>query len=371
MAATAAHSASFAFQSLDPPRSSYYKSSSSSSLPTSLLRASRRRPNNGFDPSDGGAGDDNSGPRKYSIDDSKSYGRARGFGGGDDNGGEGVQISDDPTSGMAGFFAAHGEWEPLFRGILLGNGDGVGGDDELSLRRTAATAAMAYPILLSSGRDDELLSPDLWGISTLERRNPWRLLPSKPTSESSLRALSSFLDEWQRSLLDIPLDALITGENDRHFLEEGRRTIAVTRFHVLDDYHRDEDDSEDYVGGTNDAARAPAVDDNNREKQRSCDWETELFRTCWSELAHLTYKDECNTGSLVLVPDLDIIVSTADGIRKGRSGLDVVRDFVERDLIRPMRWLGRDSDWEIVAMERGGVAVRMLYKLGDIPELER
>ena len=51
--------------------------------------------------------------------------------------------------------------------------------------------------------------------------------------------------------------------------------------------------------------------------------------------------------------------------------LEAARDFVERILIRPMRWLGREDDWEIVAMERGGVAVRLLYKLSEIPDLER
>jgi hypothetical protein len=38
-------------------------------------------------------------------------------------------------------------------------------------------------------------------------------------------------------------------------------------------------------------------------------------------------------------------------------------------LIRPMEWLGRSEDWEIGAMERGAVGVRLLYKLGDIPDL--
>ncbi len=164
-----------------------------------------------------------------------------------------------------------------------------------------------------------------------------------------------------------------------HFLEEGRRTIAVTRFHVLgyDDRNRGGGDGDDNGG-----ARAAIVDDDDddidRARGRRCDWETELFRTCWSEIAHLTYRDECDTGSLVLLPDEFVgtvppsstMTSGEDG-GDGRSGLDVVRDFVERNLVRPMRWLGKDDDWEIVAMERGTVAVRLLYKLGDIPELER
>jgi len=90
-------------------------------------------------------------------------------------------------------------------------------------------------------------------------------------------------------LLDIPLDEVMTGINDRHFLEEGRRTIAVTRFHVLDDEygHRESADDDD--------------DDDDGREEGQCqnyDWETELFRTCWSEIAHLTYQDVGDTGSL-------------------------------------------------------------------------
>ena len=87
-----------------------------------------------------------------------------------------------------------------------------------------------------------------------------------------------------------------------------------------------------------------------------------MFRTCWSEAAHLASKDEEGTGSLVLLQEEE------GGSTSGIS-LERARDFVERNLLRPMRWLGRDEDWEIVAMERGSVAVRMLYKLGDIPDL--
>jgi hypothetical protein len=100
---------------------------------------------------------------------------------------------------------------------------------------------------------------------------------------------------------------------------------------------------------------------NHNNNEGYYDWKTELFRTCWSELAHLSSQDCADTGSLVLIP----------AMMNGGGGLDVVRNFVERNLIRPIRWLGRENDWEIVVMERGGIAVRMLYKLSDIPDLER
>lgn len=284
-------------------------------------------------------GDDDERRPKYSADD-KSYGRAKILNTDD---GEGGQTVDE--SSMADFFSTHVEWEPLFRGILLG--DGSRGED------TSQATAMASPILFSSNAPPQ----DLWGISTLERRYPWRLLPSKPTSDASLRALSTFLDEWQRSLLDIPLDALVTGVNDLHFLEEGRRTIAVTRFHVLDEYQYG-----NYNNDNRESTNVRTIAYGDDDSSGNCDWETELFRTCWSEIAHLTSQDCADTGSLVLLPKR---------VSAMNVGLEVVRNFVEINLIHPIRWLGRDDDWEIVAMEREGLAVRLLYKLSNIPDIER
>ena len=88
-------------------------------------------------------------------------------------------------------------------------------------------------------------------------------------------------------------------------------------------------------------------------------------------------QDVPDTGSLVLLPDHLSSYSLEEGKDSDeddattgrRLRLDHVRDFVERNLIRPLRWLGRGDDWEIVAMERGSLAVRLLYKLGDIPDL--
>ena len=142
------------------------------------------------------------------------------------------------------------------------------------------------------------------------------------------------------------MDSIVTGDNDLHFLEEGRRTIAVTRFHVLDEYHNNSN-SDNPVDG----------------EDCEYDWEVELFRTIWSELAHLSSQDDIDTGSLVLLPNR--ILSESGGER----GLDYVQSFVERNFVRPILWLGRSEDWEIVAMERGSLAVRLLYKLSDIPDL--
>lgn len=238
---------------------------------------------------------------KYTLMD-KSYGQTKN-----------ELTQEEAHEAMYHFFSTHDEWLPLFRSMSATN-----------------ALSPAHSFLTTQNQQDLM---DIWDISTMENKRPWKLLPSKPTSESSLSTLSLFLDEWQKSLLDIPMDAFKDqeGGNDLHFLEEGRRTIAVTRFHVLG-----EDGSED-------------------------GWEEQLFKTCWSELGHLMSKDDVDTGSLILLP--------RNSLNQENESLDTVKQFVEKKLIRPIEWLGRSDDWEIVAMERGLVGVRLLYKLGEIPDL--
>ena len=219
-----------------------------------------------------------------------------------------VEVSEKDISD---FFSTYNEWKPLFHNIL--------GD-------SSSSSSLASTFL------SDVEHQEIWGISTAEQRNPWRLLPGKPTDEASLSTLSTFLDELQRSLLDIPLDQLITGDNDAHFLEEGRRTIAMTRFHVMEEYIT--------TNGGHDEV------------------EQELFKLCWSEIGHLVSQNEIDTGSLVLLPTLE----------EGKS-LEDVQEYIETNLIQPLQWFGIEDDWEIVALERGSIAVRMLYKLSDIPDL--
>lgn len=302
---------------------------------SSPLFAKKKKENNG-----GGKGFGASSPKKdpkYSIDD-KSYGSTS------PRISSSVEQSlEESQNSMADFFSTYSDWKPLFRNVMMSpssNNNNHGG-----MEQTA-----------SSFLSDVDHPQELWGISTLEQRNPWRLLPSKPTSESSLETLSTFLDEWQQSLLDIPLDSIITGDNDLHFLEEGRRTIAVTRFHVLDNTHN--------------SGSSSSSSEMIQEEGSCCsryDWESELFRTCWSELAHLMSQDDDGTGSLVLLPN-HVGVVGEEGEGSG-AGLDYVRNFVESNILQPIRWLGREDDWEIVAMERGSLGVRLLYKLGDMPDL--
>jgi len=313
----------------------YITSSSSSSA---LSFAKKKKEGKGSSNKGFGPPKKKKGPKKYTIED-KSYGiisptTTTNSGGG--------SIVEEPSmeeieSSMNDFFNTYNEWKPLFRNILLLDDD----DDEDSSSSSPPPMATSHLVSNDNNMQDE---EEIWGISTLENRRPWRLLPSKPTTNSSLAILSTFLDELQQSLLDIPLDTIISGANDLHFLEEGRRTIAVTRFHVMEGgYEYD-------------------------------DWETELFRTCWSELAHLTSQDVNDTGSLILLPaNANNRFASRGGDEEEEKklpiGLDDVRQFVDTKLNRPISWLGREKDWEIVALERGSLAVRLLYKLSDIPDL--
>ncbi len=208
-------------------------------------------------------------------------------------------------------------------------------------------------------------SDTLWGISTIEGRTPWKLLPSKPEHPIPLSHIGTFLDEWQRSLLDIPIDTLTKeedigkGNNDLHFLEEGRRTIAVTRFHVVD--------GDEYAGSTSTTATAATEEEVVLDQ-----WENEVFRTCWSEIGHLMSQDIDDTGSLVVLPNIPLPSSSLFNQEENNSSLEYIQQFqqfVEKKLVQPISWMGRSDDWEIVAMNRGNLAVRLLYKLSAIPDL--
>ena len=156
------------------------------------------------------------------------------------------------------------------------------------------------------------------------RREPWKRLEAIPTSEEHRQVLADFLDNMHASLLEIPVDETTEeDENDMHFLEEGRRMLVVSRFHVL-----------------------------SENEQGSIDSYDQLFRTCWSELLHLRTEGEENTGSLVVVPNAE---------------LSDLRRFVDMNLQRPLEWLGMDSDFEVASMQRGSPAIRLIHKLGDMP----
>ncbi|KAL3775888.1 hypothetical protein ACHAWO_012906 [Cyclotella atomus] len=236
------------------------------------------------------------------------------------------QTPDEAERAMNAFFAQHIDYHPLFREVMSD---------------TISDAALNHL------NQDISNTVDTWSSSSY----PWSILPPKPTTNTSLSTLSIFLDAWQTSLTEIPMDAFsnIKGGYDLHFLEEGRRTIAVTRFHVADTVNS--------VGNT-------VLNDDGHEMRS---WEDQLFQLAWSEIGYYYRKDiNDDTGSLILLPE-GLCANDNDG---GLCCLEQVQQFVLEKLIRPMEWLGRSDDWEIVALEHGNVGVRLLYKLGEIPDLK-
>ena len=155
---------------------------------------------------------------------------------------------------------------------------------------------------------------------------PWRRLSHQPEGEDSLAYLATFLDSMQKALIDIPVAGLKKeDEHDIHFIEEGRRMLLVERFHVL-----------------------PGVN------ERTADSHEQLFTTCWSEIQrHVDFNFD-NTGSLILLPDYD---------------MEALRTFTEINVMRPLNWLGILQDFEITTLQRDIPAIRMIYKVGDVPDL--
>jgi hypothetical protein len=103
--------------------------------------------------------------------------------------------------------------------------------------------------------------------------------------------------------------------------------LAISRFHVL---------REEHARGSVESSDA-------------------LFSTCWSELLELSQTDNSHTGSIILLPDHDF---------------SDLRRFTDINLLRPLEWLGLHKDFEVVSMQRDSPAIRLLYKLNDIPDGE-
>jgi hypothetical protein len=204
---------------------------------------------------------------------------------------------------MAAFFSSREEWLPLFRSL----------------------AGSALP------RDAEGFLGGPWSgggggeFEFHEESGPWRRRGAVPDDEEDRKVLSGFLDSVHQSLLDIPVDEETQeDDNDLQFLEEGRRMLAINRFHVL----------RGNVGGSVESVDA-------------------LFSMCWSELMEMRNQDREHTGSLILLPDCE---------------LSDLRRFADMNLLRPLEWLGIHADFEIVSMQRGSPAIRVLYKLQDMPK---
>lgn len=204
----------------------------------------------------------------------------------------------DSEAAMAAFFDANEDWAPLFR----------------SIASHGSVPAMSF------------LGGQHGGDVEFEDTSPWQKLDAIPSGEEKMAVVSSFLDSMQRSLVDIPVvEGKEEDEHDLHFIEEGRRILTISRFHVL-----------------------PGVTSGEIHHHE------ELFRTCWSELLELRSADEADTGSLILLPDYE---------------LSDLRRFTDMNLQRPLDWLGMSDLFEVASLKRESPAIRLIHKLSDIPDL--
>ena len=212
----------------------------------------------------------------------------------------------DIESAMGDFFSSREDWHPLFRSLAVD---------------TNVPAMTFLEKTLVAGDDDG----GGGNFEFHENTSPWRRLQAIPTGDDEREVLAKFLDAMQQSLVDIPVDETTKeDENDLHFIEEGRRMLVCSRFHVIQDMD-----------------------------QRTVDSYDSLFRACWNEIAELTLTDEIDTGSLIVVPDL---------------GYDELRQFADMNLQRPLQWLGMNDIFEVAIVERGGLGVvRLIHKLSEIP----
>lgn len=224
---------------------------------------------------------------------------------------EPIQDVIDKQGAMEAFFSARLEWLPTFRNLA---GSKLPVDTNSLLCEIESSNVGVSPN--KSIADDAQRSTNL-GI------------PDDPEDRMILEA---FLNSMHQSLVDIPVtnslpDGPLENENDLTFLEEGRRLLAIDRFHVLRDNH----------GGS-----LEAVDN--------------LFTYCWNEIQELARKEDGHTGSIIFLPQY--------------SSLSDLHRFTDMNLVRPMEWLGQSADYEIVSLAYGSPAIRMLYKLREMPEGE-
>jgi hypothetical protein len=209
----------------------------------------------------------------------------------------------DEEAAMTSFFSTREEWSATFR-LLAGE---------------------SLPQHTSALLDDVLL-----GVVGDKKDPPWQQYQGIPQDKEDRAVLETFLNSMHQALLDIPVTDSYVGQgeplendNDRRFLEEGRRMLAVSRYHVL----------ADNAGGS-----LAAVD--------------ALFTYCWSELRQLQSTNVAHTGSIILLP------------RYERG--DLAR-FAEMNIARPLTWLGLAGAFEVANVHFGVPAIRMLYKLDDMP----
>jgi hypothetical protein len=213
----------------------------------------------------------------------------------------------DEQGAMEAFFGAREEWLPIFRSV-------------------AGTRMPADTERLLNNLPKQQQQQQIFEFH--ESSSPWRKHEGIPRDPQDRQVLSRFLDSMHQSLLDIPTteseDSEEDDEDDIQFIEEGRRMLAINRFHVLRENH----------GGSVESMDA-------------------LFSHCWSELHELKSTDQEHTGSIILLPDY--------------QSLSDLRRFADMNILRPLQWLGVHTEFEVVSLQRDSPAIRLLYKLSEIP----
>jgi hypothetical protein len=206
----------------------------------------------------------------------------------------------DGETGMREFFLSNTEWLPLFRSLS---------------GQSFVPATSIMEIATTSNTEFEFH----------EDSKPWRRLDAIPAKEDEKAVLAGFLDAIQQSFIDIPVDETTKEDaNDLHFIEEGRRMLVCSRFHVVQGME---------------VSHTKSFDN--------------LFSICWSEITELRQTGDIDTGSLIVVPGCKY---------------NELRRFTDMNLQRPLQWLGIHDNFDVESLEHGGLgAVRLIHKLSDIP----
>lgn len=253
----------------------------------------------------------------------------------------------DTEGAMAAFFESRQEWLPLFRSVAgarlpvdtqaLWSGL-VSNDDDNNIQ----------PIVAPFGESESSASTGSTVATTAtsplefhETSSPWRRYDAIPQDADDRAVLASFLDAMQASLLAIPVNEVpnpdIVDDGDEHdlqFVEEGRRLLALGRFHVLRNNNNSNGE------GSSSSSSLSSVESVDA-----------LFSRCWSEILELSQVGTAHTGSLILVPEYELVD---------------LRRFVDMNLLKPLEWLGVHADFEVVSLERASPAIRLIYKLENL-----
>ena len=249
----------------------------------------------------------------------------------------------DEEGAMLSFFNSREEWLPLFRSVAGTNLP----KDTISLLNSITSS----PTSTTTTTTPQLTLNDI----DPTKSSPWKRYDAIPSDESDRSVVARFLDSMQESLLAIPVmeDTMsrissnnngddvnddADDENDIQFVEEGRRLLAISRFHVLSTLNNNDNNS------IKDSSSIEAVD--------------ELFRHCWSEIFVLSQEGVVNSGSIILLPNQ----------HEQQYELSYIRRFLEMNIIQPLQWLGIYDDYEITSFQRDSPVIRMIYKLNDIPK---